>query len=276
MRPAQLVPLLRSSRYPPIAMIPMLAMSLMSLQYPPRAMIPLLAMALRFLLQIQMTPPPEPIEGKPPDQVWLAEHKFDGVDFTLPSPDSSEGPFHLRRRLQGKITTWACHRPDLNRFAGSVNIWWGHTQGNEAWACNSWQAACKNSCTAKEVTQSHWNCYRQSDLKFVGQASISWGHGVGDGVYACNNWVSDCHTSQGGCLVTGAPHWNDGKPWDCHPLKSTWGDGCSVPDWLDVFPNAKEGLRLACDQHDYCYYGPIKNGFWDTYRQCTKLFFWRS
>ena len=216
---------------------------------------------------------PEPIEGKPPDQAWLAEHKFDGVDFTLPSPDSSEGPFHLRRRLQGKITTWACHRPDLNRFAGSVNIWWGHTQGNEAWACNSWQAACKNSCTAKEVTQSHWNCYRQSDLKFVGQASISWGHGVGDGVYACNNWVSDCRTSQGGCLVTGAPHWNDGKPWDCHPLKSTWGDGCSVPDWLDVFPNAKEGLRLACDQHDYCYYGPIKNGFWDTYRHCTKLFF---
>ena len=107
----------------------------------------------------------------------------------------------------------------------------------------------------------------------MGQASISWGHGVGDGVYACNNWVSDCRTSQGGCLVTGAPHWNDGKPWDCHPLKSTWGDGCSVPDWLDVFPNAKEGLRLACDQHDYCYYGPIKNGFWDTYRHCTKLFF---
>jgi hypothetical protein len=216
--------------------------------------------------------PLKTIKGKPPDQAWLAEHKFDGVDFTLPSPDSSEGPFHLRRRLQGKITTWSCHRADLNgKPAGrSVQIWWGHTAGDAAWACNEWHTAClKGKCTAKEVTQSHWNCYRARDLKFVGQASIWWGHGVGDGVWACNSWVSDCGNSQGGCLVTGAPHWNDGQPWDCHPLKPTWGDGCSV----NIFPNSQEQLRSACDQHDFCYYGPIKNDFWDTYRHCSDLFY---
>jgi hypothetical protein len=32
--------------------------------------------------------PPKPIKGKPPNQAWLAKHQFDGVDFSLPSPDS--------------------------------------------------------------------------------------------------------------------------------------------------------------------------------------------
>ena len=213
--------------------------------------------------------PREPIEGKPPDQAWLAEHKFDGVDFTLPSPDSSKGPFHLRRRLQGKVTTWSCHRSDLkNKPAGSVQIWWGHTAGDAAWACNEWHTACfKGKCTAYQVTQSHWNCYRQSDLKFVGQASIWWGHGVGDGVWACNSWVSDCGNSQGGCLVTGAPHWDDDRAnWVCSAYRRS--DGCS-----GGLPHEQEALKFACDQHDYCYYGPIKNDFWDTYKHCTNLFY---
>ena len=72
---------------------------------------------------------PEPIKGKPPKQAWLAKHKFDGVNFTLPSPDSSRDPSHrsIRRRLQQKITTWACYNPDRQRFVSSVKNCWRHT-----------------------------------------------------------------------------------------------------------------------------------------------------
>ncbi len=119
------------------------------------------------------------------------------------------------------------------------------------------------------VTDSHWNCYRQNDLRMVGQVSIDWGHGVVDGVYACNNWVSVCRNSGGGCLVTGAAHGKDDPP-------STWG--CSVynriADGCSGGTNAeKDALGFACNQHDYCYYGPIKNDFWDTYRHCSNLFY---
>lgn len=211
---------------------------------------------------------PEPIKGKPPKQAWLAKHKFDGVNFTLPSPDSSRDPSHrsIRRRLQQKITTWACYNPDRQRFVSSVKIWWGHTARDGKWACNTWQTGtCKNRCEAYEVTNSHWNCYRQHDLKFVGQASIWWGHEVGAGVWACNNWVSDC--SKGGCLVTGAPHWDNNQAnWGCSAYRTS--DGCS-----GGFPHEKDALKFACDQHDYCYYGPIKNDFWDTYRHCSNLFY---
>jgi hypothetical protein len=212
----------------------------------------------------------EPIKGRPPKQAWLAAHKFDGVDFTLPTPDSFEDPSHrsLRRHLQQGVSTWACYNRNRQRWAGHVKIWWGHTQGDGKWACNAWQTGtCENGCDAYEVRDSHWNCYRQHDLKFVGQVNINWGHEVGAGVWACNAWVSNCGNSQGGCLVTGAPHWDNNQAgWGCSAYRTA--DGCS-----GGFPHERDALKFACDQHDYCYYGPIKNDFWDTYRHCTNLFY---
>jgi len=209
----------------------------------------------------------EPIRGRPPEQAWLAAHKFDEVDFTLPTPDSFEDPSHrsLRRRLQQRVTTWACYNSIRKRYVDHVKIWWGHTKVDGKWACNDWRTGtCDKSCEATQVSNSHWNCYRQTDLKLVGIVNINWGHGVVDGVWACNNWVSNCVNSQGGCLVTGAPHWPN-RPWSCNAYKSS--NGCSFgSDWF------KNNLKFACDQNDYCYYGPIKNDFWDTYRHCTNLF----
>ncbi|MEM8779034.1 MAG: hypothetical protein AAGF26_09210 [Cyanobacteria bacterium P01_G01_bin.49] len=43
-------------------------------------------------------------------------------------------------------TTWACVHG--NTVVGEVTIWWGHTTGDAAWACNNWVAACLRGCTA--------------------------------------------------------------------------------------------------------------------------------
>jgi hypothetical protein len=165
-----------------------------------------------------------------------------------------------------RITTWACYNTNRKGYVGSVQIWWGHGSVDGSWACNNWRTgACKNSCSAYEVTQSHWNCYRENDLKMVGQVNIDWGHGVGEGTWACNNWNSDCKNSGGGCLVTGAAHWdNDSSKWGCSAYRVA--DGCSGGTNAE-----KDALGFACNQHDYCYYGPIKNDFRDTYNHCTNL-----
>lgn len=167
-----------------------------------------------------------------------------------------------------RSTTWACYNPNRQRYVSSVKIWWGHTAGDGSWACNNWRGgACKNSCSAVEVTKSHWNCYRHNDLKFMAQVEIFWGHDVESGVSACNNQVDGCSKDPGGCLVTGAAHWDDdSNTWGCDALKVA--DGCSRGT-----NDEKAALGFACNQHDYCYYGPIKNDFWDTYRHCSNLFY---
>lgn len=168
-----------------------------------------------------------------------------------------------------RITTWACYNPNRQRYVSSVQIWWGHTAGDGSWACNNWRGgACKNRCSAVEVTKSHWNCYRHNDLKFMGQVIIEWGHGIENGVSTCNNLFDGCGKDPGGCLVTGAAHWNDDpNTWGCDAYKVA--DGCSGPGTNDE----KAALGFACNQHDYCYYGPIKNDYWDTYRHCSNLFY---
>jgi hypothetical protein len=60
-------------------------------------------------------------------------------------------------------------------------------------------------------------------------------------------------------LVTG------GAFGDCNTYDTT--DGCSAG-----LPHEKEQMKEACDQHDYCYHGPIKGSFHETYRHCTDLF----
>lgn len=207
---------------------------------------------------------PEPIVGKPPKKAWLEKHKFDDVDFSLPTPPGLDDT--LRRRLGQPITTYACYNYKRQKYVGSVQIWWTPSFQQGTWACNNWLQPCRDSsCNAYEVTKSHWNCYREHNLKMVGQVSIWWGHGIVDGVWACNNWVSGCHP--GGCLVTGAAHWEDDpNTWSCNVYKQS--DGCS-----GGVQHERDALAFACDQHDYCYYGPIKKDFAETYRHCSNLFY---
>lgn len=57
-----------------------------------------------------------------------------------------------RTALAQQTTTWRCwHHGEAK---GSVSIWWGHTAGDAAWACNKWISACGNArggCTATEL-----------------------------------------------------------------------------------------------------------------------------
>jgi hypothetical protein len=53
--------------------------------------------------------------------------------------------------------------------------------------------------------------------------------------------------------------------WWCSAYRSA--DGCS-----GGLPWERDNLRTACNQHDFCYYGPIKNSFSDTCRHCSNLF----
>lgn len=72
---------------------------------------------------------------------------------TLPVPNNSSIAVKCTTDTDGKCKTkWKC-------FQGSteitlVDIWWGHTAGDAAWACNSWNSQCGNAangCTAVNV-----------------------------------------------------------------------------------------------------------------------------
>ena len=183
------------------------------------------------------------------------------VDFSLPVPEGVEGVVPGHRSLQSTTTsTWYCYTD--GRYVDSVRIWWGHTYDDGKWACNEWVAACNGNCGADKVENSMWNCYSASNLKFFGNVQIWWGHGVDDGKWACDNWVEGCKSS-GGCLVTG------GAVFDGKSSCNTWetSDGCSGGlDW------EKNALKQACDQHDYCYHGPIVTSFRESYHWCSNLF----
>jgi hypothetical protein len=50
-------------------------------------------------------------------------------------------------------TTWACFYRGTD-YKGEVTIWWGHTPGDAAWACNQWHpggifgGGCGGECVA--------------------------------------------------------------------------------------------------------------------------------
>jgi hypothetical protein len=54
--------------------------------------------------------------------------------------------------LAQRTTSWRCwHNGEAK---GTVNIWWGHTAGDAAWACNNWISVCGNAsggCSATEL-----------------------------------------------------------------------------------------------------------------------------
>lgn len=133
-------------------------------------------------------------------------------DITLPTPEgvpTAKEIFQeeygvvgeiVDRKLTNDITTWIC-TIDSKKIPFSARIWWGHTIGDAAWACNEWHKdECKGRCSATKITNSFWDCYRNSDQYLIGRVNIWWGHGMGDGQWACNEWVSGCKNS-GGCTV---------------------------------------------------------------------------
>jgi len=209
----------------------------------------------------------------------LDQLRLEAVDFSLPVPpgrddvlleDPPGGHSGGNRSLSDTttISTWYCRTNNEQTNVGAVRIWWGHQSSDAASACNLWIPKCSqngDSCIALPVTQSLWNCYRATDLKFIKNVQIWWGHAPGDGKWACSSWVSDCGNSPGGCLVTGGMVSSDGST-DCN----TWAtsDGCSVRDaqWK------KDANSQACNQHDYCYHGPIVNSFQETFSLCNDLF----
>jgi hypothetical protein len=51
-------------------------------------------------------------------------------------------------------SVWDCYLNHKdNKNAGRVNIWWGHTAGDAAWACNNWISECGNNggCWARRI-----------------------------------------------------------------------------------------------------------------------------
>ncbi|KZL51010.1 hypothetical protein [Nodularia spumigena] len=51
----------------------------------------------------------------------------------------------LPAQAQRAESNWDCYLNHQNNIkAGSVNIWWGHTEGDAAWACNNWISDCGN------------------------------------------------------------------------------------------------------------------------------------
>jgi len=56
--------------------------------------------------------------------------------------------------LASYTTVWDCYlRHDSNKYAGRVSIWWGHTEGDAAWACDSWISECGNNggCWTRQI-----------------------------------------------------------------------------------------------------------------------------
>ncbi len=56
----------------------------------------------------------------------------------------------LPAQAQHSESYWDCYLH--NQKVGNVKIWWGHTQGDAAWACNNWISTCGNNggCYAKQ------------------------------------------------------------------------------------------------------------------------------
>jgi hypothetical protein len=189
--------------------------------------------------------------------------RVEDTDFNSPVPNGVEGTSE-RSLSGGKTSTWYCRTNSEGRDVASVQIWWGHRAQDGAWACNTWHTQCtKNSCHAVEVTLSQWNCFRKSDLKFFGHVQIDWGHSVHDGKWACDKWISECRSSPEGCLVTGGMVHNGATRCNTQAM----ADGCSGGNNAD-----KAALKPPCDQHDFCYHGPIRGSFKDTYIGCSDLF----
>ena len=102
---------------------------------------------------------------------------------------------------------WTCVGGE-GKDIGAVNIWWGYTPEDAAWACNRWNADCGGQCTAKpalapvptapptaapvqRVEQKDWTCVG-GDGKDIGAMNIWWGYAPEDAAWACNQWNADC------------------------------------------------------------------------------------
>jgi hypothetical protein len=46
-------------------------------------------------------------------------------------------------------THWGCLRN--GSIVSQVEIWWGHTPTDGAWACNDWRSECQGECWAVQI-----------------------------------------------------------------------------------------------------------------------------
>ena len=127
-------------------------------------------------------------------------------------PHDRDVDCHNQERIE---TYWSCFIGD--KCVGPVNIWWGHKEGDAAWACNKWKPDCtkEHNCHAKgpiqdmyecanqKYVESHWTCYNRN--KCVGSVSIWWGHNKDVAEWACQHWVSNCE--DGHCYAKGPHPW---------------------------------------------------------------------
>ena len=81
-------------------------------------------------------------------------------------------------------------------LVGTVSIWWGFTDVDGTWACNTNIPACKNNCVVNR--NSRYQC-KNSNGKVEDWVDIWWGFTSVDGKWACTNWVNAC--KQGTCAA---------------------------------------------------------------------------
>ncbi|MGH1394015.1 MAG: hypothetical protein ACRAVC_08270 [Trichormus sp.] len=81
---------------------------------------------------------------------------FKGGDFTNLGDDKPENwVFKGNTQQQDRIvrfisSSWTCLCQN-GKNVGSVDIWWGDTAGDAAWACNQWISSCNGECTAEPI-----------------------------------------------------------------------------------------------------------------------------
>jgi len=68
-------------------------------------------------------------------------------ELTIISIDLNANPAYADISVK-KLSQWDCYDQSMT-VASQVEIWWGHTAGDGAWACNEWHPdKCNGACTA--------------------------------------------------------------------------------------------------------------------------------
>jgi len=86
---------------------------------------------------------PEPEPG--------AENEEGALDVVMGMHEGDDGKNISGTRSH--YSYWSCYATHSGQWQGNVKIWWGHTSGDAAWACNSWISYCGNNggCNASPL-----------------------------------------------------------------------------------------------------------------------------
>lgn len=81
-----------------------------------------------------------------------------------------------RQEVASEFTSkWFCYT-EPSTYQGTVDIWWGHSDGDATWACNSWVAECAGYCFAVSAVS---GCWERDTYCLVGTSCNSCCHGWG-------------------------------------------------------------------------------------------------